>query len=120
MGKWADPIFRAEYQKKYFQAHKEAYRISRMKFARKNPEKWLSYQRKSKYGVDLIQWRKMAVHGCEICGGLATHVDHNHKTNKVRGALCNNCNTGLGMFKDNSLLLAKACYYIRTKEGLLS
>lgn len=40
-------------------------------------------------------------------------VDHNHETNKVRGLLCQHCNAGLGMFKDNILYLEKAIEYLR-------
>lgn len=40
------------------------------------------------------------------------HVDHDHVTGKYRGLLCNKCNTGLGMFKDNQTLLTKAIEYI--------
>jgi hypothetical protein len=53
---------------------------------------------------------------CAICGSEETnniktnkmYVDHCHETGKVRGLLCNGCNSGLGHFKDsiNNLKLA--------------
>jgi len=49
---------------------------------------------------------KAEVTQCVICGETgALVVDHDHHTNKVRGMLCNNCNLGLGHFKDDPLLL---------------
>ncbi len=41
-------------------------------------------------------------------------ADHCHKTGKIRGLLCNNCNTGLGMFKENAMLLENAANYIKS------
>lgn len=54
---------------------------------------------------------------CAICGvGLdtskATHIDHDHATGKVRGALCRSCNWGLGHFKDSVTSLKKAIEYL--------
>jgi hypothetical protein len=36
---------------------------------------------------------------CQICNVELTKkcIDHCHSTNKVRGVLCNNCNTALGL-----------------------
>ncbi len=42
-------------------------------------------------------------------------IDHCHKTGKVRGLLCAECNSGLGMFKDNPLFLEKAIKYINNE-----
>ena len=44
---------------------------------------------------------------CGICGipqdqlGRRISIDRNHNTDRVRGLLCNNCNTGIGMFKSD-------------------
>lgn len=40
-------------------------------------------------------------------------ADHDHLTMSPRGLLCNNCNTGLGMFKDSPALSALAGEYLR-------
>lgn len=58
---------------------------------------------------------------CGICGvslvlkgygDSSVCVDHDHDTGKVRGFLCNNCNRGLGLFKDNPVNLEKAIKYL--------
>ena len=51
---------------------------------------------------------------CVICGDDgALVVDHDHRTGRVRGALCQRCNMGLGHFRDDPELLELAAMYIR-------
>jgi hypothetical protein len=61
---------------------------------------------------------------CQICGNPESRkdrrlvIDHEHSTNKIRGVLCDNCNIGLGKFKDNMATLNKAIAYLeRFKNG---
>ena len=53
---------------------------------------------------------------CRICqtsdfGRKGPVIDHHHLTNKVRGILCSNCNTAIGLLKENiPNIIAAACY----------
>lgn len=53
---------------------------------------------------------------CPICKELpATHIDHDHTTGEVRGLLCNNCNSGLGMFRDSCESMERAVDYLKSR-----
>lgn len=41
-------------------------------------------------------------------------VDHDHRTNQIRGLLCMTCNSGLGCFKDNLDWLENAGEYVKS------
>ena len=47
-------------------------------------------------------------------------VDHNHKTGKVRGLLCKNCNWALGQLKDNPNFLIDAHFYLSKHDNIPS
>lgn len=90
-------------------AHKESYH----KVAAKRLER--------KYGITSEQRAEMfeAQKGrCKICGKheseqrRALAVDHCHTTGAVRGLLCDNCNRGIGYFRDNHEVLKAAIKYL--------
>jgi hypothetical protein len=71
---------------------------------------------KRRYGTGADEFdRLLAQQGgvCGVCGRPAPeHVDHDHKTGRVRGILCFNCNGGLGQFGDDVDRLSSAVFYL--------
>jgi hypothetical protein len=63
---------------------------------------------------DKIYEELMSNTNCQICNVELTKkcIDHCHSTNKVRGVLCNNCNTALGLVGDNIDTLHKMIAYL--------
>ena len=45
------------------------------------------------------------------------HIDHDHKTDSLRGTLCGKCNRGIGMFDDNADIIQKALDYLKCWKG---
>jgi hypothetical protein len=76
------------------------------------------YDQLKKYGMtteDALEITK----SCHICGIDLLSIkkiciDHDHKTNKVRGILCNTCNAGLGMLGDSREGLERALRYLNS------
>ena len=63
---------------------------------------------------------------CAICGTNDTGkrkafaVDHCHTTGLVRGLLCNGCNTGIGLLKEDLIIMERAMDYVRFHKGELT
>lgn len=100
-------------------------------FIARDPKRHLIQQRKShikiKYNLTWESYTELynSQKGkCKICetpvklmGSNAEHsevarIDHSHRTGKIRGILCNECNKGLGSFKDNIKSLKNAISYL--------
>lgn len=82
-----------------------------------------SYNLKKNHNITSEEYNKMFVKQNKLCGICQkdltilkknnVHLDHCHKTGKIRGILCLNCNFGLGSFKDNEEFLEKAIQYLK-------
>lgn len=80
-----------------------------------------NYELKKYYNITLDQYREMLINQkncCKICDRHESlfkyelAVDHCHKTSKIRGLLCQPCNTAIGLFKDNVNIINKAMRYL--------
>ena len=76
---------------------------------------------RKKYGIELEEFAKMLLEcnfSCEICFSKENlHIDHDHKTGKVRGILCRGCNHGLGNFTDSVDKLYRAIEYLDNNDA---
>ena len=80
------------------------------------------WSKKNKYSISKEEYLSILESQnelCAICGKHYTdslyghlYVDHCHSSGKVRGLLCNHCNTLLGMAKDSLDILDKARQYL--------
>lgn len=81
----------------------------------------------TKYGLTYKQFEEMMQaqqHRCSICTTPITTnptpfswqrrcvVDHCHTTGRVRGLLCNQCNTAIGLLKEDPSALTRAVEYL--------
>jgi len=81
---------------------------------------------RAKYGITHAEYDVMLAEQagrCAICSGPPTgpgqrlHVDHCHTTGTVRGLLCGNCNTAIGLMADDPERLLSAAAYL-TRDSL--
>lgn len=76
---------------------------------------------KKHYGINLCEYNKLIVkqnNACEICkipfnNVVDVCVDHDHSTKEVRGLLCQSCNRGIGLLKENIQVLYSAIRYLK-------
>lgn len=110
----------------YYHGNKSKVSVSARYYRAKNKQIMVSRKLEYKFGLTLEQAKeKLGNQGgcCDICrkpldyatgvkGRDGPSIDHNHKTGKIRGIICMCCNTGLGMFTDNTATLREAANYL--------
>lgn len=89
---------------------------------RKEHAKWLRV--KKEYGItkdDFFLMKKSQHSKCSICSTdlneKNTHIDHCHKTGKVRSLLCSRCNQAIGLLDEDLQKIQKAADYIRSHDA---
>ena len=122
--------------KKYKVENKEKLEIASLLWKKNNPDKVKKYQRTSNlrknFGLSMDEYEQMVLKQnnlCAICEKAETFihhqtkeparlaVDHCHATGKVRKLLCKNCNTALGLFKDDIAVIGNAAQYLKDHNG---
>ena len=125
---------RAEYMRKHYLANHSRERALRKAWYEKNklsvckklrdarianPEEIRLQQRIRRYGLTKEKYLEVLEsqnHACAICERTFTQtpaIDHCHGSLIVRGLLCDNCNTGFGLFKEDSQILKRATAYAK-------
>ena len=65
-------------------------------------------------GAEVDELRAQQGDACAICGSRSPqHLDHDHATGAIRKMLCQRCNHGLGLFRDDPQLLHADAYYVQ-------
>ncbi len=76
---------------------------------------------KQKYGISLEDYNKMFQEQNGCCAICKTHqaelknklsIDHCHKTERIRGLLCQKCNHAIGLLNDDPDLIESAKEYV--------
>jgi flagellar biosynthesis GTPase FlhF len=82
----------------------------------------VAYRRERKYGLSPQQYEDLFERQGKCCGICQSktprskrgwNIDHDHKTGKVRGILCNYCNPMLGNANDDIQTLRRAIAYLK-------
>lgn len=132
MGKRLDTAKR-KYYREYYQKNKEKIRARQRADRAAHPDRYKGYAimhrlrhpEKIRRSALTSLGRPAPLYDepryCEICGddrgGKHLHSDHDHGTNTWRGWLCGPCNRGLGLLKDNTVVLLNAVEYLRKADG---
>jgi Recombination endonuclease VII len=111
---------RSTAQKAWIAANPERWKAAKKKWADEHKDRIPAYSRryllKKQYGLTPSQAAEIFEDSdglCAICYSVpAVHIDHDHQTGVIRGALCNPCNQGLGYFKDDPERLRLAADYL--------
>lgn len=96
-------------------------------YVKRNPDKVRATVRNSRlkgeYGITTAQFEALLRQqggACAICRRRVTrllHIDHCHRTGRVRGLLCFACNTSLGFLDDDVERLRAAIEYLEASNG---
>jgi hypothetical protein len=93
-----------------------------------NPQAGRNKNLQNNYGISIAEFNQLFESQggkCAVCentlevkgkGAFTAHVDHDHKTGKVRGLLCQSCNFVLGHGRDDVNILVKAINYLLKNE----
>lgn len=113
---YADPEERKVYHRNYYRGymkefyHKNQPRIRKQRLMNRL-KKECNFSEEEYDKLVEVQAGCCAICGVEFGDGKVC-VDHCHTTMKVRGLLCNECNTAIGFLQDNPQICMNAADYL--------
>lgn len=124
-----DKVRRSEYHAKNYAKNRDVIRAAQRAWWHSPSgasHRWRKTLRK--HGLTQTQWDAIWTAQEDTCAGCreglvqsapSTHIDHCHKTGKVRGILCAACNLAIGKIKDCPETLRRLAEYldISKREG---
>ncbi len=115
----------AERGKDYYSRKSEQARLRSAEWYAKNRDRSKNSRLLRKYNISLDEYNKMLLEQDGRCWTCSKHadderdkvlvVDHNHLTGEVRGLLCSNCNTAIGLLQESQEILEKVSKYLDEK-----
>jgi len=114
------PTYYAQNKEKINLKAKENYQLKKDEYAKRA---WKNYLWRT-YSLSEEDYEEILVsqdYACKICSRSLeerrttrrlVHIDHDHKTGRIRGILCSYCNKGIGCFLDSPSLLRAAAAYL--------
>jgi hypothetical protein len=112
--------------REYHQKHRERDNIAKRKWRENNVRSEQDRHYRRRYGIGFDDyWTMLQAQDseCKICGFMPDNnlvVDHCHTTGRIRGLLCKDCNTGLGMFRDRPDLMRSGADYMEESQTALN
>jgi hypothetical protein len=102
------------------------WRLNNLAQYRENQKRWKTankdYAQRNKFGLSKVEFQRLLDkfhRQCFMCQSKRhLCVDHNHRSNKVRGILCSNCNRALGLVHENKLALKRAVVYLQRYDSV--
>lgn len=96
----------------------------------KNPQKSREQNRYYKFGLTPARFNELLEeqgYACAICkdkkqllgpvgGAESFHVDHCHKTKKIRGLLCSKCNQAIGLLRESIEIVSALKIYLERNK----
>lgn len=115
--------WRNKKQREYYEKYKAKRKLSHKRWYEENKEKHNLRSRrnriKTNFGITMEEYDTLLLsqnYKCMICSKDISngkqHLDHCHKTGRLRAFLCGTCNTGIGMLQDSANLCKKASEYL--------
>ncbi len=108
-------------QKRYRDKYKKRISRKNAEYRKNHPDSQRETYYPREYGITIGDYDDMYIEQggcCAICGthqsklNKRLHIDHCHKTDKVRGLLCSSCNTAIGLLKEDSGIIKNVLKYL--------